>query len=110
MKHLFIDPLGFQGATLCGIILQVSTVTDPSVSAVLGYVDKLGTIGLLIYFLWRDNKNSKNREEQDEKKRAELKMQHQQELKAKDIFYEAQIQRIENFYTKNQNNVTGNRN
>ena len=99
MKHyLFMDPLGSQGATLCAILLQMSAVSEPGVSAILGYIDKLGTIGLLIYFLWRDKRDSRKREEKDEKEREVLIKHHQQELKAKDIFYEEQLQKQRNFY------------
>ena len=98
-KHLLIDSLNSQGAILCGILLQVNSMAaDPGLSAIFGYVDKLGTIGLLIYFLWRDKRDSRKREDKYEDDIDGLKKIKENELKARDLFYTEQLSKQKDFY------------
>ena len=99
MKHLFIDHLGFNAATLCALLLQIPSADgNPMPNTIMGYLDKLGTIGLLIYFLWRDRKESNKREERYDKEKEEIDKRYQSELQVKVLFYEQQMQKQRDFY------------
>ena len=98
MKVL-LDSFGAQGSFLCAILLQVQNF-DPSVSDILGYVDKIGTIGLLIYFLVRDKKESQKREKKQEEEMDQLQTKHDRELEKQAALFKDHIELVELFFEK----------
>ncbi|MGB0521432.1 MAG: hypothetical protein ACPGJS_00660 [Flammeovirgaceae bacterium] len=96
MKNIF-DSFAAKNSILCAVLLQVQNF-DPSVSDVLGYVDKLGTIGLLIYFLVRDRKESQKREQKQEEEIDQIYQKHERDLEKQAALYKEHIDRIEQFY------------